>query len=287
MTSPSLIGVFVDANRTLAWAFDAAGEVIDHSAVTSKAVECGAHCKAHLEHALGEWYRERGRHCPTLISGAIGGEASIFPRVPFSLDSIEQHVIHSDGVHVVPPLMQNRPPAYARGIETLLFGIEQSNGLVCAPLAVTAHFVLTSGRVTELSTEPTPAFLSTLIRDQQESFSNFPAQKFSESVFVDWVEQSLDTENSVSAHAASAAVRLGQLNAEFYECALSAILIGADVAAHYDPGDEIVLLADEPNLEMYGLALDALGAEVLEYSAIDCMSDGLWEIADVAGLLPD
>jgi 2-dehydro-3-deoxygalactonokinase len=37
--------------------------------------------------------------------------------------------------------------------------------------------------------------------------------------------------------------------------------------------------------EAYGMALDALGASVEEYSAEEAMQDGLFEIAEAAGLL--
>ena len=49
----------------------------------------------------------------------------------------------------------------------------------------------------------------------------------------------------------------------------------------------MILIADDINLTRYGLALDALDADVLEYSAEDCLTDGLWEIAELAGLLAD
>jgi len=47
----------------------------------------------------------------------------------------------------------------------------------------------------------------------------------------------------------------------------------------------VLLVADGPLLEAYGFALDALGADVEETSAVEALQDGLFEIADLAGLL--
>ena len=286
MSSPSLIGVFVDGNRAHAWSYDDVGEVRAHIAVEAHLTNDALDNVGHLKRALGDWLIAQSQESKMVVCGAMGGRVSTStPRVPFVLDDIRRHLVSNMDVLLVPSLIQSNPPGYAEGLESLLFGIEQSNGLICAPLAITAHFTLEAGRVTDVSSEPTADYLSALLRKEREQTERLPPQLFSEPVFVDWVERSLNTDNTVSTLAASAAVRTGQLAPEHFECALNALLIGADIAAHYDPGDDVILIADETRLEMYGLALDAFGADVLEYSAKDCMSDALWEIAEIADLL--
>ena len=110
-------------------------------------------------------------------------------------------------------------------------------------------------------------------------------QKFDMAIFRDWVERSLDTDDAASPFAVRAARLIGTLRPEHQSAALSGLLIGACVAAHYDPGDDVLLVADGHRFETYGMALDTLGASVEEYSAIETLQDGLFEIADESGLL--
>ncbi|HAY05210.1 MAG TPA: hypothetical protein DCY26_00970 [Hyphomonas sp.] len=110
-------------------------------------------------------------------------------------------------------------------------------------------------------------------------------QAFDMAVFRDWLERALDAGRAAPVFSVDAAIRQGQLSPENKAAALAGLMIGADVAAHYDPGEEVLLVADGPLLEAYGLALETLGADVEETSAIEALQEGLFELADLAGLL--
>ncbi|MEH6742918.1 2-dehydro-3-deoxygalactonokinase [Hyphomonas sp.] len=289
--TPSLIGVSITGNRFRAWAYDADGDVLhtcQSANLRSGPVGPGAD---QIRAVLDSWRRDFTGACPILVSGARdsqqGGMENHHPRVPFRLEDIGASLHRDQDVLFIPSLVQTAPPDITYGAETSLFGIEQPNGLVCMPDDLTVHFSLETGRVTGFTTELTREIHGAILARERAVSAGLPEQVFSESVFVEWVERSLDTENAVSAYAVHAAVWTRQLAPQHYECALSGLLIGADVAAHYDPGDDVILIADDINLTRYGLALDALDADVLEYSAEDCLTDGLWEIAELAGLLAD
>jgi 2-dehydro-3-deoxygalactonokinase len=110
-------------------------------------------------------------------------------------------------------------------------------------------------------------------------------QEFSEPVFREWVENTLDPEDAASPFAVRAARVTGDLDPKFHTAALTGILIGADIAAHYDPGDDLTLVADGPFLDFYRIALDTLGADFDEYSAEEAAQDGLFGLAEEAGLI--
>ena len=235
--TPSLIGVSITGNRFRAWAYFT-----------------GA--------------------CPILVSGARdsqqGGLENHHPRVPFRLEDIGASLHRDQDVLFIPSLVQTTPPDITCGAETSLFGIDQPNGLVCIPDDLTLHFSLETGRVTGFTTELTRVIHGAILARERAVSAGLPEQVFSDSVFGEWVERSLDTENAVSAYAVHAALWMQQLAPQ-----------------HYEPGDDVILIADDIDLNRYGLALDALGADVLEFSAEDCLTDGLWEIAELAGLLAD
>jgi 2-dehydro-3-deoxygalactonokinase len=193
--------------------------------------------------------------------------------------------VKSGGIYVVPGLKQLSPADLLRGQETLLVGLGQLSGAVCIPGFHTKHVALEQGRVLDFSTEMTGEIISLLQSEGSLKLTESVRQAFDVAIFRDWVERSLDTDDAASPFAVSAARAIGVLKAENQEAALSGLMIGADVAAHYDPGDDVILVADGQMADAYGIALDALGASVEEYSAEEAIQDGLFEIAEAAGLL--
>ena len=288
---PSLIGISISGHRFLAWAYDSEGEILDTCRSAGMAPATSGNNLESIRATLDSWRRDFVDACPVLVSGAFaekhGVPVTSRVKLPFYLENIGRHLHREDGFSFVPEFVQVSPPDLTGGTEASLFGIEQSSGLVCMPGDLTRHFSLVTGRVTSVSTELTGEIMSAIMAADHAASAGLPDQVFEDQVFCGWVERSLDTEDAVSPFATRAAYLTGALAPEHFECALSGLLIGADIAAHYDPGDDVILIADEDNLKRYGLALDALGADVLEYAAEDCLTDGLWEIAELAGLVAD
>jgi 2-dehydro-3-deoxygalactonokinase len=288
---PTLIGVSIADNGFRAWAYDSRGDVIDTVRAPGIRTDPAASSADQIKAILSGWRPAWTGACPVLVSGATddGPAAQDIERlrVPIRLEDVSAHLQDSRSILFVPGLVQASPPDMTSGSETSLFGIDQSHGLVCIPGRVTQHYSLETGRITTFTTELTREIQAAVMNNERTKAARLPEQVFSDLIFVEWAERSLDTDDAVSAFAVHAACFIGDLNPQYYECALSGLLIGADVAAHYDPGDDVILIADETDQHCYGLVLDALGADVLEYSAEECLTDGLWEVAELAGLLAD
>lgn len=201
------------------------------------------------------------------------------------ISDLPKHLVHVHGLYIVPGLKQASPPDIMRGEETQLFALSDTVSAVCIPGAYTKHITAEHGRILGFSTEITGELRSLLLSAGGLKAPAGVEQEFSESIFREWVERSLDTDDAASPFAVRAARMTGELEARHHSAALTGLLIGADIAAHYDPGDELTLIADGPLLESYRIALETLDAEFDEYSAEEATQDGLFELAEEAGLL--
>ncbi len=284
----ALIG-FEWAGQTLrAWAFGDEGEILSSFQVREQTVAGHADWPGRVRFHLAEWLGV-APEAPVIgcgdVSGRLlragGGQLTL----PTSLSQLANHLGDHGGIHLIPWIGQLTPPDLTCGAETVLFGLDEANGSICIAGLHTQHCVVEHGRLLEFSTEITAELRDLLLLHGTLSLNETDAQEFDMKVFRDWIERALDTEDSPPVFSVEAAIRQGSLLAGNKAAALAGLMIGADVAAHYDPGDEVLLVADGPLLEAYGFALDALGADVEETSAIEALQDGLFEIADLAGLL--
>lgn len=278
-----LIGVDWTFNCVRAWAFDADGEIVSGvagDAFTRQPGQGAEAAKAFVANGLGGSSR-----APMIVCGDRGSGPGNLLQVPILLDALSDALVRNDDMYLVPGLKQLSPADLLCGQETLLVGLGQVSGAVCIPGFHTKHVSLEQGRVLGFSTEMTGEIIALLESEGSLRLGETIHQAFEARVFRDWVERSLDTDDAASPFAVSAARSIGVLRAEHQASALSGLMIGADIAAHYDPGDDVILVSDGPLAEAYGMALDALGASVEEYSAEEAMQDGLFEIAEVAGLL--
>lgn len=279
----ALIGVDWTINSVRGWAFDEDGEILSSAEDVAAIRQPGASAdtvKAFVANWLGG-----SINIPIILCGDMGAGPGNLLQVPTLLDALSDALVRHGEIHVIPGLKQLSPADLLCGQETLLVGLGQVSGAVCIPGFHTKHVSLEQGRVLGFSTEMTGEIISLLESEGSLKLGESVHQTFEARVFRDWVERSLDTEDAASPFAVSAARTIGVLRAEHQTSALSGLMIGADIAAHYDPGDEVILVADGPLAEAYGMALDALGASVEEYSAEEAMQDGLFEIAEAAGLL--
>jgi 2-dehydro-3-deoxygalactonokinase len=211
------------------------------------------------------------------------GEA--FPHTPQSLSHIAGQLGSHAGIHLVPWIAQPSPPDLTCGAETRLLGLGDNIGAVCIVGRHTHHCTVEHGRLVAFSTEITSEVRDLLLSTGTLALAASDAQIFDMPTFQSWIERALDTDNTPPIFAIEAAIHQGILLPAHKAAALAGLMIGADVAAHYDPGDEVLLVADGPLLEAYGFALEALGAEVEETSALEALQNGLFELADLAGLL--
>ncbi|MEZ5955543.1 MAG: 2-dehydro-3-deoxygalactonokinase [Hyphomonas sp.] len=283
-----LIGVDWGSSSFRAWAFDDEGDVVGATQLLDGLLTHPGDPMARLKFNLTEWLGE-WPEVPIIACGAIGSAEGIhrtdYLPVPLVLADLAQHLVEVNGLHIVPGLKQMSPPDVMRGEETQLFALEEAHGWICLPGTHTKHVTMEHGRVVGFTTEMTGELRALLLGNGGLKPPAGVDQVFDEQVFREWVERSLDTEDAASPFAVRAARMTGQLDPAHHTAALSGLLIGADIAAHYDPGDELTLVADGPLLDAYRMAFATLGAEVDEYSAEEATQDGLFELADEAGLL--
>ncbi len=271
-----------------AWAFDDAGDILSSVQVREDPVAAHADWAARLQFHIAEWMGENP-DVPMIgcgdVSEAILKNTVPVLSVPVSLTQLPANLGGQGRIRLVPWIGQLAPPDLTCGAETLLVGLEEAHGAICIAGQHTRHCVVEHGRLVEFSTEITAELRDLLLTHGSLSLQGASAQAFDMAVFRDWIERALDTDDSPPVFSVEAAIRQGALAAANKAAALAGLMIGADVAAHYDPGDEVLLVADGPLLEAYGFALEALGADVEETSAVEALQDGLFEIADLAGLL--
>lgn len=284
----ALVGFEWAGTQLRAWAFDDEGEVLSAYQVREEAVAGHADWPGRVRFHLAEWLGENP-DVPVLgcgdVSAGLLRTRELQLNAPFSLSHLAGHLGNQAGIHLVPWISQQNPPDLTCGAETVLLGLGEAAGTVCIAGPHTQHCVVEHGRLLEFSTEITAELRDILLQHGTLSIAGSGPQTFDMKVFRDWIERALDTDDSPPVFSVEAAIRQGRLLPENKAAALAGLMIGADVAANYDPGDEVLLVADGPLLEAYGFALDALGAEVVETSAMEALQDGLFEIADLAGLL--
>ena len=283
-----LIGIDWGASTFRAWAFDEEGEVIGGISVPDGILTHSGDALGRLKFHINEWLSEWPQ-VPIIACGGIGGSQGIqnvdHRSVPMMIADLPKHLAVAHGIHIVPGLKQASPPDVMRGEETQLFALDESIGAVCFPGTHTKHVTVEHGRIIGFTTEITGELRALLTANGGLQTPQDVQQEFSEAVFREWVEYSLDPDDAASPFAVRAARMTGLLDPKHQEAALTGLLIGADIAAHYDPGDELTLVADGAILESYRLALDTLGAEFDELSAEEATQDGLFELAEEAGLI--
>lgn len=286
----ALVGFDWTGRLFRAWGFDEAGEIIGAAETTEATAPGAADYAARTGYHLNEWLGALPP-VPVIGCGDIGRLAGTGPlpslTLPQIVPAIASHLAFEGGFHIVPWLRQLSPADLSGGGETALVGLDEPNGAICLAGRHTRHITLEHGRMIGLSTEITGELRDLLLSSGSLALPPGVEQAFDARVFRDWVERALDTDDTPPVLAVLAAREMGQIAPQHQAAALSGLMIGADVAAHYDPGDEVILAADGPLREAYGIALDALGADVEEYSAIEAIQDGLFELADLAGLLGD
>ncbi len=284
----ALIGFEWAGSLIRAWAFGPAGEILSAIELRERPVVNDPNWPSRLRFDFSEWLGDVGAipiiGCGDVPARLVPASGQVIS-TPAALAQLPQNLVQHDGIHLIPWISQHAPPDLTCGAEAVLVGLGDANGSICIAGPHTRHCVVEHGRLMEFSTEITAELRDLLLSHGTLSLNSDSPQTFDAKVFRDWIERALDTDDSPPVFSVEAAIRQGLLSPANKAAALAGLMIGADVAAHYDPGDEVLLVADGPLLEAYGFALDALGADVEETSAVEALQDGLFELADLAGLL--
>lgn len=284
----ALIGLEWNGTKLSAWAFDEEGDVVSETVVHEPFRPGLTDYLPRTHYHLGEWLGA-APDVPVIACGDIGrlveARGAQPLQLPQAVTAPATHLHLAERVHIVPWLWQVPVPDLTGGAETILAGLDEDHASVCIAGRHTKHVLMEHGRIVRLATELTAEFRDLLLSRGALALSADTPQAFEPQVFQDWVERALDTGEALAVFSVEAALLSGQLDPAHKAAAIAGMLIGRDVAAHYDPGDEVVLVADGPLLEAYGLAFDSLGAEVDEVSFTGALQDGLVELADLAGLL--
>jgi 2-dehydro-3-deoxygalactonokinase len=155
----SLIAVDWGTSRFRAFALDEAGAVIDRvSAADGMASVQPGGFPSVLDRHCGEWMR-RAPAAPVLMAGMVGSrngwaEAAYAP-CPASPASVAAATLRvSDRVSIVPGVIA-RPasgPDVMRGEETLIFGSDVTDGIVCLPGTHSKWAMVSGGIITDFAT---------------------------------------------------------------------------------------------------------------------------------------
>ncbi len=285
----ALIGFEWANERLRAWSFDADGEIVSELEV---ALAAGAGEKSaadqvrqRIQSGLGSPACVPFIGCGDLAAHCTGSNDGALP-VPLDISALSERLRYIHGLYVVPWLRQVSPPDLSCGSETLLASLEEPHGRVCCVNRQARHYTLQNGRATKFCTELTPDLYRLLLN--AEAFYGVSVEGRSDpdsDIFRDWVDRALDSDEPASAFSVHAAIQSGVLAKADGASALLGLLVGADIAKHYDPGDEVTLLAGRDWLGAYTQAFQVLGADVEAVSADEALQDGLFDLADMAGLL--
>ncbi|MCL4148184.1 UNVERIFIED_CONTAM: hypothetical protein GTU68_005769 [Idotea baltica] len=182
-------------------------------------------------------------------------------------------------VHIVPGLMQSDPADVMRGEETQIAGFLASrpdfDGMLCLPGTHTKWVRVQGGAITQFRSHMTGELFA-LLAQQSVLKHSVAADELDMRVFR-------NTVNSVVKDSQAALTQLFAIRAADLlhgtppsesRAHLSALLIGAEVAAAAT-GGEVVLLGDPALCELYSIALTEAGAKPVSVDAAEMTLAGL------------
>ncbi len=289
-TRPALIGLDWGSSSFRAWVFDEDGEAgapyrAQDGVLTGRG-DPWERLDGFLRDWLGAW-----PDAPIVACGMVGSEAGLvdagyLSRLPMGDDLVSAE---SAGrrIHVAPGVSQSSPADVMRGEETILVGLDRPDGLVCMPGTHTKHILFKEGRVAWFQTELVGEARALHLLHGALRPPDGVEQVFDTAIFDLWAERAVDADVDLSPFAVRAARILGQLDAAHTDAALTGVLVGRDCAARYEPGDEVLLVGAGPMAEAYRRALGILSVDATFEDSEAAVCDGLWALADEAGLIGD
>jgi 2-dehydro-3-deoxygalactonokinase len=285
----ALVGFEWAGRRVQAWAFDRDGEIVSEFEVECS-YEAGKLSSARVIRDMIINGIGSPADVPMIGCGdlATPGLKTGVPALttPVAVAAIAESLHAFDALHIVPWLLQMSPPDLTCGSETLLAALEAPHGPICCITDQVRHFNLQDGRVASFATQLVPDLYRHLSKAEILKGARIGGSVAVKSdIFTEWVDRALDKDGAASVFRVYAALLSGHLAEADGASALLGLLVGSDIAAHYDPGDEVMLMADGLWLEAYMQAFKVLGAEVEAFSAHEALKDGLFELADMAGLV--
>lgn len=287
MTS-ELIAVDWGTSRFRAFRLDGAGKVLDRlSAEDGMSTVPAGGFAAVLERHCGTWMKANPE-APVLMAGMVGArngwaEApySTCPASPRSLANAMLKV--TERVSIVPGVIARDKSGadVMRGEETLIFGTEVKNGLVCLPGTHSKWARVEDGAITDFATFMTGETYA-LFR-QQSLLSRLASEPEDLTGFDDGLEAAKDgTGLTNRLFQARSRVLGGEMAGVKVGPYLSGLLIGAEIEGafkRYGSNHVITLVADGVLAQRYVSALRSHGASIEIVSPERAFLEGLATIA--------
>jgi 2-dehydro-3-deoxygalactonokinase len=286
MTS-ELIAVDWGTSRFRAFWLDANSKVLDRvSADDGMSTVPAGGFAAVLERHCGAWMKASPQ-APVLMAGMVGARngwaEAAYAACPASPKSLAESLLNvTDRVSIVPGVIarDKSGPDVMRGEETLIFGTEVRNGLVCLPGTHSKWARVENGAITDFATFMTGETYA--LYRQHSLLSRLAAEPEDLTGFDDGLESAKD-ETGLTNRLFQARTRVlaGDMPGEKVGPYLSGLLIGAEIEGAFKRyGDHLVtLVADGVLAQRYVAALRARGAAIEIISPERAFLEGLAAIA--------
>lgn len=287
MTS-ELIAVDWGTSRFRAYRLDAARKVLDRVSAEDgmSTVPAGGFADV-LERHCGAWM-QASPDAPVLMAGMVGArngwQEAAYATCPASPKSLSESMLKvTERVSIVPGVIarDKSGPDVMRGEETLVFGTEVTNGLVCLPGTHSKWARVENGAIVDFATFMTGETYA--LYRQHSLLSRLAAEPEDLTGFDDGLEAAKD-ETGLTNRLFQARTRVlaGDMPGENVGPYLSGLLIGAEIEGafkRYGGNHLVTLVADGVLAQRYVAALRARGSAIEIISPERAFLEGLAAIA--------
>ncbi|CAM5775195.1 MFS transporter [Labrys miyagiensis] len=287
MTS-ELIAVDWGTSRFRAFLLDAGGKVLDRiSAEDGMSTVPAGGFAAVLERNCGTWMKASPQ-APVLMAGMVGARngwaEAAYASCPASPKSLAGSMLKvTERVSIVPGVIARDESGadVMRGEETLIFGTEVRNGLVCLPGTHSKWAKVEDGAITDFATFMTGETYA--LFHQHSLLARLATEPEDLTGFDDGLEAAKDGTGLLNRlFQARSRVLAGNMAGEKVGPYLSGLLIGAEIEGafkRYGSDHTVTLVADGVLAKRYVSALRSYGVGIEIISPERAFLDGLAAIA--------
>jgi len=287
MTS-ELIAVDWGTSRFRAFRLDGTGTVLDRISADDgmSTVPPGGFADV-LERHCGAWMKADSR-APVLMAGMVGARngwaEAAYASCPASAESLANSMLRvTDRVSIVPGVIARDKSGadVMRGEETLIFGTDVNDGLVCLPGTHSKWAKVEGGAITDFATFMTGETYA--VFRHHSLLSRLATEEEDLTGFDDGLDAAKDSAGLLNRlFQARSRVLAGEMSGEKVGPYLSGLLIGAEVEGafkRYGDGHVVTLVADGVLAKRYVTALRSHGASIEIVSPERAFIEGLATIA--------
>ncbi|MDZ5451671.1 2-dehydro-3-deoxygalactonokinase [Labrys sp. ZIDIC5] len=287
MTS-ELIAVDWGTSRFRAYRLDSAGKVLDRvSAEDGMSTVPAGGFAAVLERHCGAWMKA-SPDAPVLMAGMVGARngwaEATYATCPASPKSLAEALLRIDErISIVPGVIAHDEtgPDVMRGEETLIFGTDVRNGLVCLPGTHSKWARIEDGIITGFATFMTGETYA--LYRQHSLLARLAAEPEDLTGFDDGLEAATDERGLLNRlFQARTRVLAGEMSGEKVGPYLSGLLINAEIEGafkRYGADHLVTLVADGVLAKRYVSALRARGSAIEIFAPERAFLDGLSTLA--------